>query len=82
MRKRASKNASGSNGFLIHFDDFTIFGSNFFMVKDERFKRLNTDPVFKKAKRDSSKIVIDERFSAMLESNEFDNIEGRKLALI
>lgn len=38
---------------------------------DKRFKRLATDPVFKRAKRDANKTVVDGRFASMLESKEF-----------
>ncbi|KAJ3271365.1 pre-rRNA-processing protein esf1 [Terramyces sp. JEL0728] len=38
---------------------------------DERFKKVHTDPRFRKPKKDANKIALDERFSGMLKSKEF-----------
>jgi hypothetical protein len=43
---------------------------------DERFKKLQTDPRFRKAKKDAHKVEIDERFSHMLKSTEFGTSAG------
>lgn len=40
-------------------------------MSDKRFARLATDPIFKKPKRDDAKVVVDDRFAAMLSSKEF-----------
>lgn len=42
------------------------------MGNNPRFARLRTDPRFRKPKKQSSKVVLDERFKSLL-SNEGDN---------
>ncbi|KAJ3221403.1 pre-rRNA-processing protein esf1 [Clydaea vesicula] len=39
------------------------------VISDERFKRIQSDPRFKRPKKDDSKIKIDKRFAGMLKSN-------------
>jgi hypothetical protein len=43
-------------------------------MDDPRFKRLATDPKFKKAKRDDHKVEVDERFASMLTSKDFGQV--------
>jgi hypothetical protein len=43
---------------------------------DERFKKLQTDPRFQKAKKDAHKVKIDDRFAHMLKSSEFGTSAG------
>lgn len=43
---------------------------------DERFKKVHTDPRFIKAKKDSHKVVLDDRFAHMLTSSEFGTTGG------
>jgi hypothetical protein len=40
--------------------------------KDDRFKNIRRDPRFMRPKKKDTKVVIDDRFSAMLKNNEFD----------
>jgi hypothetical protein len=39
--------------------------------EDARFGRLKTDPVFRKVKREDSKLQVDSRFSAVFDDNQF-----------
>ncbi|KAI9033302.1 hypothetical protein DFJ74DRAFT_698473 [Hyaloraphidium curvatum] len=54
------------------------------LASDERFRHILRDPRFKKLKKDRAKVDIDERFSKMLDSEEFGHVAkvdkyGRKL---
>lgn len=51
-------------------DDAAVFA-------DERFARIARDPRFRKMKRDSGKVEIDERFEKMLDSEEFGYVGGQ-----
>lgn len=46
------------------------------LMSDERFAKIMRDPRFRKPKKDKTKVDIDERFSKMLDNEEFSYVGG------